>query len=1163
MATYEVEPASKYSVEPAGGGQGSKYTVESAQDTPSKGPDLPQDQRSSLGAATSLRQGSAADFRQGSVADAWHSTDVQGPPTYAEDQVGKASSLGARALSKGLSMIPESWLPAGTLGSKALEPAMKVYDDKVLSKSRETLFGYQPPLDYTATPDEIARRPLTDLAKNLVSDPLMLGGGVFGASRVRRGQAGQPGVPITAPVRTIGDPLVVPPIKAAEPSIQDLARQSPGQQIDQYVPPSKPVQEPGPYAPRRDVEIGVIPTGSLERSLGPAGDRPSVGHEPALRTLPTGSMLRIQRPAEVTTAGKQYTDPVPDVPSMRPEPTTEGVSWDSRLLHGRPEDLPPAPFPLKTAEQMLAEKQAAQNARWEELQALRARSQPARTTSGTPQSSATGLSVPPALDPLDLLRQPVQAPLLARSKTLEVDLPTAERTLTQTSPSWYQLMMGHATDTLRAMGPYSGRTGDILDHIVAYSEAGTKQNFLDYVGMVEKLFGGRSLKKLGQAIREGDWRNVLNRSVRDYGMTQKEIAALVELHYSGKHLVESPQWSEVARGIDVTSPVLSQLIQKHVSPQAWKTLQAELMDPKIQTLFRDGWQVMTGRASSHPSVQEFARVHDVITGESTPVGAPSPYWPHQSTNHSTSKLLEEHSLRVMYKQGGYDAKGISFQGFVKQFKNHLNDPSREGQLRRFAGLENKRYLDMRKDAEAHSRTVYDSLTHYGYETDPLRTLLHHNMYALRRAKFLEHAEELKSLREQVELEYGHGPKSFALWHDKVVDAFQGVSSNESMLLKTNESWNIAQSIMYPAFLKASWMQNMVLQPNYGLMVTGIQPIMKGLFSILGKQAGLSEKDVMALSERSASNYPTFMAKYHMPDGLAEQWGKTTMSANWFAFSDIVTRKLQGVFFGVRAENLIKQWWKDPTNPRFQNALKEGKLDVETLRRKMLAEPKEKWDADGTPPIPPEYLMRYEQTMTNRAMGRTGIQSQPLWASGDDRFTKLFMMLHRQIISNEGVFYQNIANAPTAGIGLMRALRGFGGAAFAGTVYQGLVNWIMGNGFFDVNEKLTKQMGSKEAAFAVKAVLLGLGTFSAGLVLSGLNVTSGNVAGVGYGFVSPPAAAFIDEFVNKVLKGKFDEALLRLNPLQTPDVYYKRKKVEEQKRKQGGGVGLGTGIGIGQ
>jgi len=829
-------------------------------------------------------------------------------------------------------------------------------------------------------------------------------------------------------------------------------------------------------------------------------------------------------------------------PAVAPLPSITDVARQSPAQsYERFGQEPSKPNPqLKSAEDILAEQRTAQEARYQAHQAWITERETEKTQ---------GLDIP--ADAYDPLRQP---PQMGPRGPVSADVPGVV-TGTQSSPGRLSRGFRHALDVLDGMGPYTRQIRDILQHSVDYSEAGTKQNFLEYAGLLEKTFGPRTLKKsYVEPLMAGDWTHLLNRSARDYGMTSKQADALVELHYVGKTLQE--------QGVPLNS-ISTATLKTLVSPQAWERLRGELMDPRIQNVMAEGWPLLTGRVASHPSVQATARLYDPISGKSFPVGAPSPVWPHQSVRDATKQRLAESTLQQIYKGKDYKAQGIDYSTFKDRMVAWTKDQDPTENTRKYAGIEHVRYLDMLKDAKSHNRTVADSLRFYGYDTDPLSVLIKHNLYGLKRAVMLENGEALKALRGQVALEYGGEGASEVNWVDTVIKRMEGISQREDVIDKVNKPWSIAQSILYPAFLKNSYIQNYVLQPNYVFMTLGIRPIAQALWQVFGQKLGMKSGDIAAMANRSGADFPAFMARYHTPERWWEQYSKTAIQGNQFTQSDRITRSLSGMMFTAHADHLIRKWYQNPSTTNAK-LLEEGNINPAELLTKMRAATRDTWDEKGMPPIPPEAIQRYAQTMTNRTMGRTGVRSLPAWLGSDTQFAKTFMMLHRQIASNEGVFLRHIFQAPTAGIGLQRGLRAVFGATVAGALYQGIINWVTGNNFFDVNQPLAKSFGNqKEAAFAAKAVLLGTGTFSAGVILSGLYARAGNYGGVTYGVLSPPAATFVDELFKNTMQGKTEKILRQVQPF--GPVEFKLRKEDNTARKKRGSTmpGLSTGIGLGQ
>lgn len=948
---------------------------------------------------------------------------------------------------------------------------------------------------------DIARELFHDVGSTAIDTVLtpgtyLLNPDVGMAPRPRVSGGGRPISPVTPSVDSVSTPAPGPMT-----SVQDLLRAEQERQLlaAQYQPRvGEGTVLETPY------QVSQLPTGSILRH--PLDPTTTVYGGPEYSTSPTGSQIHLTNPGQVS-AEPGYPTGSPRYP-IEPQTPQVKESFESKVLHGRGPEGPPKP-PLKGAEDLLRPERPrpypqTQQQRWEQRQRE------------MPQPNGSVLQVPPEVPPLSLMDQPSQAgPRLSGVNVSAEGLPQ------HVPPRLIPRVFQHAYDVLDGLGPVAKNLSGILRYTFDYSEQGTRQNFLEATDLLKKQWGERSLLK---GLKNNDSKlKALNSSVADFGMTQKESDAVIEL---------------IEAGLDNT----------RVTPAARATLPVD--DPRVQAFAKDFWQIATGRASSHPAVQAHARVFDPITGEQIPVGPPSPYWPHQASGTRAKLKLTNEFLHDLYNRGQYSNKGIDFDTFKEKFSGWYNSDNPDIQLRKFAGLEYKRFLDTRKDALSHNRTVADSLRYYGYETDPLRMLVKHNMYALKRAATLEHGETIKQSMRMLQDEYGIDSPAYN-WVRNVVNRSQGISRREDFINESSNIWNIAQSIAYPAFLRGSWKQNFLLQPNYLVMQSGLRPVVNAVWKYFGGKLGLSSQQIEEMASRSGATFPSFLAKYHSPEGVAQQYAKTALELDLFSPSDMATRKLSGMAGIPYTERIAKQFWKNPADPKWKGLLEELNINPAELYQDLAKASKETWE-NGLPPIPDKYLLRGAQVMANRSMGRTGIRSMQAWAAGDSELHHVMMMLHRQIASNEGLLVNSIVNAPTAGIGLKRALKILVGAEAAGLMYNGVVNSLTGNDFFDVNKSLVKTMGgNKEAALFAKSFLMGIGTFTSGIVLMGLNAMSGNIASPAYAFMSPPMASLADELINKAVRGDVPGVVKRLLPSEILSTTLQQQEREDRQRKRAG------------
>lgn len=1103
-----------------------------------------------------LRQGSTADVQVQKPTREMSPTELLNRQTSTVPYASESSVLGV--LNKGLGHVGET---VGDLGATYEKYIGKPFREMNFKRDPlETLAEQTPGND--ATLGQALWHKVRTLGTAVLADPMTalvppsISG--LGRARPRPGPSTPPESPVTpaaspvAPNPVSPAPVVRPPV----PDITDLAKAAQEQQL--LLAQSQAGAGISSTESRAPVPVGQLPTGSLSRGVVPQLSSEYPG--PHLQTLPTGSLAQV-KPGQVSVEAGRPTE-YPLLPSQQEFSPQEVTQFESRRLHGKSPEGPPAP-PVKSAEDLLAERLTMRDLQQQSFQEatkdapelppvppdveklpgflqpkfqMRQQKQAERYQSVQQEAQSEKAPFPgstqgprsePHLSPT--LRQPEQSS--PASSQLSDSMFSTSPTQTQRAPRPLEKVFLQALDVLPKLGPFSSRLRDILHYTRDYSEQGTIHNFLDYTQLVEKLYGKKQLTARWKALAEipdgtltEKAHTLLNASAKDWGMTQKEIDALVELHYAQGDLRK-----------------VSEYAKSHLP----------VNDSKVRQLFQDGWQIATGRASSHPAVQKYAQVHDPVTGEATPVGQPTPYWPHQAVNQQVKELLSEDRLRKIYSKGQYK---MDFETFKDRFMKWYQDDSPENRLRKFAGFEYKRFFDALDDANSHQRGVADSLRKMGYETDPVRMLVRHNMFALKRAAYLEHEAEIKQLMSQLGVEYGLSSQPYK-WIKSIVDRASGISQREDFSRSASNPLHIAQSIAYPAFLKASWKQNFLLQPNYAVLQIGLRPVVESSWKFLGSKLGWSDLQIKAATERSGATFPHFMTSYHMPEGLTDQYAKTMQTLNLFSPSDTLTRRFTALAEGPAMTKISREFWKNPAEPKWRGLLNERNINPTELYTALSQIPKEQW-VNGVPPVPQQFINRAMQVSANKAMGRTGIHSLQSWVAVDKDLHQIMLMLHRQIASNEGMLVNSILNAPTAGQGIKRALVFLVGAEAAGAVYQGVVNLLVGNDLLDVNKSLVKTFGGhKEAAFMAKSLLMGIGTFTAGIALTGLEAAGGNKMSPVYSFMSPPIASLVDDTMNKLIRGELKDPLLRLQPSETVATVSRYGEKQKRERERAGGASL--------
>ena len=671
----------------------------------------------------------------------------------------------------------------------------------------------------------------------------------------------------------------------------------------------------------------------------------------------------------------------------------------------------------------------------------------------------------------------------------------------------------HTFDVMRQAGPYSGRVADLLQYKFNYAEQGTRQNYLDYLDLVKGIFPKQPFVKVHrEALASGDWDTVLNSNTKSLtGLSQAQIDAVVELH-------------EVAGDVS------------KASEKAQREL--PLNDPKVQEVFQKGWNILTGRASAHTSIQQYATVLDPVSGEKFAVGSPTPFWPHIPTDAQAKVKLSDEYLRKLYNRGNYD---MTFDTYKEQFTDWFHSSNLEVRQKKFAGIEYKRFFNGLEEAKSHGTTVAEQYRKVGYDTDLLRVLLRYNMGALSRATSLGYKEEMTQLMGQLLKEYGKESKTYN-YISSAVQRSEGIAAREDMLQSLGWTTNV-MSAAYPSFLKFSWLSNILLQPNYLVMQTGLQNTLRSVFGMYGSKAGIPASEIEAAVARSGADFPSFLAKLNRPDNGFQQYTKTALELDMFSLSDRVTRSpVSGIAGYLHTERVARQFWENPTSQKALGLLKELNINPKELYAGM--------SATNGETVPEQILMRGAQTVANRAMGRTGIQGMPLWATSDDKYSRAVLMLHRQFLSNEGAARRLLFDAPTMDIALRRWLQLVGlGTATGGMAYESLKNTLAGRDWYDPGQSFTKTMerlgirGEQRQRFAgmfVKSFLDVAGTLTTGMIMAGIGMASGQ-PGTATTMLTPPVASLVEDTIQKVQQGKPLEAAVRVSPLPIPGAVFKHKK----------------------
>lgn len=536
------------------------------------------------------------------------------------------------------------------------------------------------------TPEQFMVR---SIAGDLVDPLFILGGGMLGRAGkpARTGTQAAGRAPETL-VPSIRQELQGPPV----PPIQDLARSR------QYVPPD---DAPVNYQPRRQdayqpdqvTPVELTPTGSTTRNF--PEDPGTTVTSPALQVTPSGSLVRRQNPevGRVAVPDPTAVPYMPGIPRERglgdvPSPL---LTAEEKIRAKHPEAFqrPPSGV-MKTAEDLLAEKQARQYQLHQEMLREREAMLQAPTT-GTPQGPASPFYPTPG--------QAGPGSTLFRKDNL------AGEQFSSGLLGKIQRFATRSYDVLSGTGPVGQELASIRYYADDYARQATSTNMTDWVSELQRIYKPNT-KFLRDPRRE--W------STKDYiNISDKEYEALFDLTYSGGKYTKT----------------------------------VEALDPAAQIRVKDawekGWPIATGRASSDPGVRQLT-VKNRVTGEETPLGMPSSFVPHQYTHGKDTGKFGERTIERMYKryQEG-KAAPLTFTEFKEALTSHAANKEK-----RFLGVEEARLFDAQEIAAETGKSIHQVMKEHGLDTDLLRTMVRYNLGAYHRGQIKMHEPRLRELEKQ-------------------------------------------------------------------------------------------------------------------------------------------------------------------------------------------------------------------------------------------------------------------------------------------------------------------------------------------------------------------------------------------------------------------------------
>lgn len=710
------------------------------------------------------------------------------------------------------------------------------------------------------TPEQFMIR---DIAGQL-TDPLALaGGGILGRSPKRVPEAIPPvRTGQSVDLSTLRRPVESLESTSSSPSITDLARSH------QYVPPDDAPVNYTPhrkdaYQPDQVTPIELTPSGSTTRNF-PVDEGTTVT-EPALQVTPSGSLVRRLNP-ETGVVGMPDPTAVPYIPDLLGVKGTGNLPTPLLTAEEMIRAKHPEAFQgkgLKTAEDLLAEKQARQQVLFQELQKEREALQ-------APEGQSTPLG--PESPFYSTPSQAGPGTTLFRKDNLSGEsLPSSPTALLGRA-------MTRTYDALAETGPVGQEMSSIRYFADDYARQATSKNSTDWINELQRIYG-ENKKWLRDPRRE--W------STKDYiNISDKEYEVLVDLYYSaGKY-----------------------------------TKTVEQLDPAAQIRVKDAWEktwpIYSGRASSDPGVRQLT-VRNSVTGEEYPLGTPSSFIPHQYVQGKDIGQFGERTLERMYnhyKEG--KAAPMTFTDFKDNMRAFASNKEK-----RFLGIEEARLFDASEIAAETGKSIHQVMKEHGLDTDLFRTMIRYNLGAYHRGQMKMMEPRLRELEKIWRTEVGHDPKALA-WLSTIDSRAKGMTIHDDIDRVNNkylQQWKAftALTLLPRATIAAS------NQMVYGLAKANVRSMMDMMMDpLVGKEAAR----VAQLVPESGALLANTIQEMSRIDGFLGAASTAQLRVTGFNKLDRFQRNTAARLGFYYAKDLGRRLLKNPDDSYAQAALKELRLN---------------------------------------------------------------------------------------------------------------------------------------------------------------------------------------------------------------------------------------------
>jgi len=547
--------------------------------------------------------------------------------------------------------------------------------------------------------------------------------------------------------------------------------------------------------------------------------------------------------------------------------------------------------------------------------------------------------------------------------------------------------------------------GEFLRKMKGQWEQRTMSSFVDLDTGLSQIWGKRGSLS---PIRRNPLRA---KGMNQYNISQNEIKALVNFMY------EKGQNPEVL---------------KHLSPESSAKVQQT-----AQLLFQAG---------TAPRIQQAIdmaipiRKFDFETGEFTDVfrDRNDMFIPHIPSTAKSAEDVSAFNLNLAFKAAKAREPGMTMNDFKRRlngYAQNTNDP------RAFRGLERERFFDAKS---AGNGSAYDGLKAFGYETDPLRAILHYTSAADRRIVQEGFGDGLLMLREKAAL----ADKDTGLFVNRVIDRMTG-KNLEIVDQQTTDALAKLRSINTASLLQFATLSNLnqltFIANKNGVLNTIQAATGKLIPRMLQTTEGRKQRDVVA---RSGALFSQVLSEFTEPTHKYSRWAQAQLFMNGFSAAERWMRSLAAHAGVMEAGRLAR---------KYDNAYKNNPRGETTrqLERKLQAfgvNPNEVITANGA--LTEQSALNVAQRTANQTAGRQDPSGLPELISRDSELIKTLFQFKQFGFVNLAEARRQILSEPTIGQQILKAGKLLGTGQVVGEVTRDLQG-IAFNLFTDKNGLDTK------------------------------------------------------------------------------------------------------------